>query len=776
MKERGREWRPEHIAERSETRTHPVDLPVQRLQAELLRRLNSQERWQGERNLLRAMIDQVPDLLFAKDAESRFIVANIATAIDLSLETPDDLIGKSDLDFYPSHLAQKYFAEEQRVIRLGQAIVDHEERSFNTSAGEKWLSVTKVPLRNERGEIIGLVGTCRDITDRRRADVLRDGQAAVLEMIARNVALEDVLDSLVRLIESQTNGIRGSVLLLDEAGVHLRHGAAPGLHKSYNEAIDGTAIGPKVGSCGTAAYLRKTVVVADIATDPLWQDYRKLAQLHGLRSCWSTPILSHDGAVLGTFAMYSADIRSPNPTELALVETAIRIAGIAIERKHAEDRIQFMAHHDALTGLPNRSMLEPRLDQAISQAARDGRCVTVLFIDLDNFKLVNDSLGHKAGDELLKMIAGRIVNCLGAAGEVFRLGGDEFVASCCGDVDGAEEAIASVVTKVRAAIVAPVIVNGHAFQITCSIGVASSSSEATTAQALLSNADAAMYRAKSSGRDSYQLYTTEMNSKAHEALILQEELRQAVARREFVLHYQPQVDLRSGRISAVEVLVRWQHPVHGLIPPAEFIPLAELLGLIIPLGDWVFEAACRQNKAWQDAGLPPITVCINVSAHQFKHKDWMREIVAALNETGLDARYVELELTESLIMQDMQQAIATMRELERLGLRLSIDDFGTGYSSLSALKSFPVARLKIDQSFVRGIPDDENDKAITAAVISLGQKLNLRVIAEGVENEQQLAFLRENGCDEIQGFYISKPIPAGQFADMLRSDALGYNG
>ena len=278
-----------------------------------------------------------------------------------------------------------------------------------------------------------------------------------------------------------------------------------------------------------------------------------------------------------------------------------------------------------------------------------------------------------------------------------------------------------------------------------------------------------MYRAKEVGRDNFQFYTPELNTKVHEKFLLQEELRNAVARSEFVLHYQPQVDLRTGRIFAVEALVRWKHPKLGMIPPMKFIPMAEETGLIVPIGDWVLREACRQNKAWQDAGLPPMAVSVNVSARQFREKDLVSRVVGALKESGLEAKYLELELTESLIMQDVELAVATMKELQGLGVQLSIDDFGTGYSSLSALKTFPVARLKIDKSFIDGLLADENDKAVAGAVISLGQKLNLRVIAEGVETEAQAAFLRNINCDEMQGYLFSKPLPAEGIEEMLRT-------
>ena len=301
------------------------------------------------------------------------------------------------------------------------------------------------------------------------------------------------------------------------------------------------------------------------------------------------------------------------------------------------------------------------------------------------------------------------------------------------------------------------------------MGIANYPGDGADAEALLANADAAMYRAKEIGRDNFQFYTPELNTKIHEKFLLQEELRNAVARSEFVLHYQPQVDLRTGRVFAVEALIRWKHPNLGMVPPTKFIPMAEETGLIVPIGDWVLREACRQNKAWQDAGLPPINVCVNVSARQFREKNLVSHVVGALKDSGLEAKYLELELTESLIMQDVELAVATMKELQGQGVQLAIDDFGTGYSSLSALKTFPVARLKIDKSFIDGIPADENDKAVASAVISLGQKLNLKVIAEGVETDAQVAFLRENHCDEMQGYLFSRPIPAGDVEELLKA-------
>ena len=718
----------------------------------------------NERLSLQALIDRLPDNLWVKDVNSRFVIANQVTATRMGIAGPAELAGKTDLELLSPEIARKFFADEQEIIRTGQPMIDKEEFVFKT-----WISTTKVPLRNDRNEIFGVAGISRDITERKLADALREGQAQILEMIAMSAPLGDVLERLVLLIESQFKGILASVQLLDETGTRLRHGAAPSLPDSYNKAIDGASIGPNAGSCGTSAYRREPVFVADVMTDPRWEDYKDLAAEHGLRSCWSTPILSHKGKILGTFAIYASEVREPAEVEAGLaglIDVATRIAGIAIERKQAEDRIHFMANHDALTGLPNRALLNDRLSQAILYAQRYDRWVTALFVDLDNFKFINDSLGHNAGDELLKTVARRMVSCIRATDTVVRIGGDEFVIVLF-DQPKDVDVISEIVRKIQSAIAEPVRLEGHDLSVTSSIGIANYPNDGVDTDALLANADAALYRAKDVGRDNFQFYTSELNAKVHEKFLLQEELRNAVARSELVLHYQPQVDLRTGRVFALEALVRWRHPKLGLVPPIKFIPMAEGSGLIVPIGNWVLREACRQNKAWQDAGLPPVVVGVNVSARQFREKTLVAQVASVLKESRLEAKYLELEVTESVIMQDVDLAVATMKELQGLGVHLSIDDFGTGYSSLCALKSFPVSRLKIDKSFIDGLLDNENDKAVADAVVSLGRTLNLRVIAEGVETDAQAAFLRSIHCDEMQGYLFSKPLPAMGVEELL---------
>jgi predicted signal transduction protein with EAL and GGDEF domain len=353
-----------------------------------------------------------------------------------------------------------------------------------------------------------------------------------------------------------------------------------------------------------------------------------------------------------------------------------------------------------------------------------------------------------------------------ATDTVVRLGGDEFVAVLA-DLPRTADAVTPTLQRIIDTISRPVALGGRDVQVSCSMGLATYPADGASADDLLTNADAAMYRAKEMGRNNFQFYQAEMNGSRHQRLALQEGLRHAVARNELFLVYQPQVDLRSRRIIGVEALLRWRHPELGLVFPANFIPLAEESGLIVPIGDWVLQAACRQNKAWQDAGLPPITMAVNVSARQFRQAEWIDRVADAMSTSGLLASFLELELTESLIMQDLKQAVEKMQQLRAMGLALAIDDFGTGYSSLGALKRFPLARLKIDRSFVQDIATDEDDKAIVMAVIELGHRLNLKVLAEGVETEEQLAFLRQCHCDEMQGYLFSQPVPPAEIAELL---------
>ncbi|NHZ87884.1 EAL domain-containing protein [Massilia sp. CCM 8733] len=435
-------------------------------------------------------------------------------------------------------------------------------------------------------------------------------------------------------------------------------------------------------------------------------------------------------------------------------------------RKHTEQRIHHIAQHDVLTGLPNRSLLQDRLGQAVAYSQRCARPVWVLLIDLDRFKFVNDSMGHKAGDVVLMTVAARLRAALRETDTVARLSGDEFVVIL---TEHAEERLqADVVQRLMDAVAQPVPLGTKEFFVTCSIGVAVYPTDNTPADSLIEHADIAMYRAKKLGRNNFQFYTPAMNDEAQERVRIESALRSALERDEFVLHYQPQVNLASGQVVGMEALIRWQHPELGVVAPDRFISVAEETGLIVPIGAWVMRTACAQNKAWQDAGLGMLRVAVNLSARQFGATNLLADISDVLAQTGLAPSLLEIELTESLFMSDVTLAVELLHSMKSLGVNLSIDDFGTGYSSLSYLSRFPIDVLKIDRSFVSDITRDANDAAIVASIIALAHNLKLSVIAEGVETAEQLDYLRRHGCDEMQGYYFSRPLAAPAFEELLR--------
>ncbi|MDD5321770.1 MAG: EAL domain-containing protein [Methylococcales bacterium] len=443
------------------------------------------------------------------------------------------------------------------------------------------------------------------------------------------------------------------------------------------------------------------------------------------------------------------------------------------ERKETARQIENLAYFDALTGLPNRAFLQGRISQALSISERDGDELALLFIDLDNFKTINDSLGHSVGDRLLCAVAKQLATCVRDMDTVSRLGGDEFVII----LPETGAAGASIVAeKIFNALIIPHPVDEHELSVSASIGISLFPHDSWDFESLLKHADTAMYQAKGAGRSSYQLFTQAMKEVAHERHDMENRLRKALAKQEFVLYYQPQVEIVTGRIIGTEALIRWQNPELGMVFPTKFIPVAEDCGLITPIGRWVLEEACRQNKTWQTEGLPPISIAVNLSPTQFIYRQQhiVDMIADVLNITGMEPQYLEVELTESAVMHDPDGAAQILRQLNAMQVKLAIDDFGTGYSSLSYLKRFPITKLKIDRSFVRDLITDPEDRAIVSAIISMGHSLKLKINAEGMETSEQLEFLRREGCDEAQGYYFSEPLPAGELAKFLRRNSQGY--
>ena len=453
---------------------------------------------------------------------------------------------------------------------------------------------------------------------------------------------------------------------------------------------------------------------------------------------------------------------------LALLATVILLARREIrERRQAEEVVKFAATHDPLTGLPNRLLLADRVNRVVVQSRRQGRSAALLFIDLDRFKNINDALGHEAGDRLLQNVADRLVRCVRRSDTVARHGGDEFVVLLEGFQDPRD--LTQVAEKILAEVAGPMTIYGKEFQITASVGISTFPADGEDLRALLKNADVAMYRAKQQG-NAYQLYAEQMDSHSVERLELETALRQALERDELRLHYQPKVEARTGRVTGIECLLRWQHPELGIVLPDQLVPLAEETGLIVPIGKWALRAACRQARAWVDQGLPPLRIAVNLSARQFMSPTLLNDVMTTIAETRMSARLIEFEVTESVMMREPEEAVKLLRSLKAIGVRVTIDDFGTGYSSLAYLKRLPIDCVKIDASFVRGIPVDASDVAITETVIAMSRSLGLRVVAEGVETRDQMRFLEQRGCDEMQGFYFSRPLTADQLAAYLRQE------
>lgn len=686
---------------------------------------------------LEAMINHVPDFIYAKDLEGRFLFANDAVVFNNGLSNVDELIGLTDLDLHGPELASSIAEIEQRVIESGVADLGFEERAMK-GGPDRWLMMSRVPLRDSDGKIVGVVGASRDITARKTSERLISIQARLLEMIIGAVPAPDFFQNFAVLLDESSEGMQTAIFVPDGAR-ELRLAACPAVWLK----------GARVG-------------VADMATaGQETEDF-----VRGLRSTGdyvqSVDICASDGSLHAVLVLTMSG-RRPRMSFCEFVTTAARLAGIAVDRIVAAERIRFLAEHDALTGLLKRERLDQELKERLSQAAQDGMRVAVAFIDLDNFKLINDTLGHEAGDELLKEVASSIHEAIGPGGIAARIGGDEFAVI----LPGSGSDILDRTEQLREAIGRLHLVSGHEFRVTASIGVALFPDHGENPSQLLARADLAMYRSKRDGRDGTTVFTFDMADEASMKLRRLEDLRRAIKNEELLLHYQPQKDLRTGAVTGVEALVRWKHPTDGMILPCNFIPIAEESGLILELGAVVLETACRQAKAWQDAGFACVKIGVNMSARQFQDARLTAKVAGVLARTGLEPRWLEIEITESLIMKDVDAAVLRMTELTELGVGLALDDFGTGYSSLSMLKRFPLSRIKIDRSFIVEAPTDPDDGAIVSAIVSLAATLGLHVVAEGVETEAQAQFLVAAGCNEAQGFLLGRPQPAEGFERLL---------
>ncbi|MBW4652857.1 MAG: PAS domain S-box protein [Kaiparowitsia implicata GSE-PSE-MK54-09C] len=1025
----------------------------------------------------RLLADYSTDLISRFTPAGECLYASPA-AIALLGYAPDELVGRCHDDFiHPEDRENMRRVLSTIVLQPGVEVSPYSYRIRRQDGQYIWLETRgKAVFSPDCPTQLEIVVTSRDITERKQTDSMLARQRLVLEMVARDRPLPETLNLLVQIAEEQSQpGVIGSLLLLDANGTHLRHGASPNLPMDYCQALDGLAIGPKTGSCGTAMYRAETVIVADIATDTLWQEYRDLALRHGLRACWSMPILSSQGRVLGSFAMYRLHPGIPTNQDMQVMDMVTQLAAIAIEQKraeealqkaearyrgifenavegifqstvdgrylivnpmlariygydspkdliqqltsireqlyvdslrrdefvyrmsrdgavlgfesevyrkdgstiwisecaralyddegqligyegtveditrrkldeaellkrdnllqgvanatnhlltnpnldtaipqvlwtlgktaqvdrvyvcrnhahpetqelastmqyewvrelvrptktqphwrnqsyrefglerwltafqegasvsgivrefpqaerdllqrddilsilmmpifvegalwgyvgfddcrterfwsasegsilvaiaasigsaikrqHTEEKMRHQAFHDSLTGLPNRHLFSRCLSQTLAQAERTEDMFAVLFLDLDHFKTINDTLGHAVGDELLRQATQRMTQCLRVEDTIARWGGDEFTL-LLPTLKHPEDA-ARVAQRIAESLLPSFRLEDHDLHVSCSIGIAIYPNSGSDAQALLKNADTALYRAKDQGRNNYQFFTDLLNQQASERLTLDSNLHQALRRDELVLHYQPQFNLNTGAITQMEALIRWQHPQFGLVPPYKFIALAEENGLILPIGEWVLRTACMQHRRWQTLGCAPSRIAVNLSARQFQQPNLAERVAQILSQTGLTPECLELEITETAVMNDVEFTTQTLHALRAMGVSIAMDDFGTGYSSLNYLKRFPLHTLKIDRSFVQDFTTDSADIAIITAIITLGQGLHLSVVAEGVETSAQKEFLTSLGCEEMQGFWFGKPLPAEAATAILQAN------
>src|SRR5690349_16633723 len=614
--------------------------------------------------------------------------------------------------------------EERRKLESGEAEISTQEVRFAKRDGSiGWAARSTSAVRGPDGKVEYFVSMYRDVTEQKRA-------------------VEDLAESRERFKQLAEN-IHDVFFLIDADASRVHY-----VNPAYEEIW---------GRSRESLYQQPRSWADAIHPDDRPQASEKFAE--GLKTGefdYEYRIVRPDGSVrwihVRGFPIYN---------EAGILYRTAGVAQDITPHREMQEKLVHLAHYDTLTGLPNRTLCFDRLHQVLGQARRRGWIASFLFIDLDRFKNVNDTLGHVAGDELLRQVAARLRQCVREEDTVARLGGDEF-GVILSDLTRADDA-SVVAQKLIEALIRPFDLGGYEAFVTASVGIASFPRDSEDPEALVKNADAAMFRAKLIGRNNYQFYTAEMNERAVEKLNLENQLRRALERKEFLLHFQPKIDLNTRRATSCEALLRWKLPGNGLVPPRDFVPVLEDSGLIVPVGEWVLESACAQVRAWQDAGIAPVPIAVNLSAKQFQRHDLCAVVAATLKKHGVDPRFLELEITETAAMQNAEDTVTTLRKLKDIGVRISIDDFGTGYSSLGYLKRFPVHALKIDRSFVTGLPDNLEDVSIARAVIGMAHSLHLKVIAEGVETEEQRRFLAANGCDEMQGYLVAKPMPAGEF-------------
>ena len=675
----------------------------------------------------RAMSDASPLGIFVSDAQGGCTYTNAAYHKISGLTSGQTLGTKWSTAVHPDDRPR--VLEEWHDAARSREPFETEFRFLREDGSVVWTRVNGAPMRDGAWSH-GHVQTVEDITERKSTEiVLRTAEEAIVEEKERaQVTLNSIGDAVL------TTDLVGNVTYMNPVAETMTGWAcAQALGRPIPEVL--TIIEGKTRNTAANPALRAIEANRTVALTRDCLLIRRDGSESPIEDS-AAPIQNRDGQVIGAVIVF---------------HDVSQARAMALKMSH-------QAQHDFLTGLPNRVLLNERLSQAIGLAQRHRKQVALLFLDLDQFKHINDSLGHSIGDEVLQAVAACLNGCVRTTDAVCRQGGDEFVILLT-EIKSPQDA-AHVANNVLAALTAPQRIGGRELHVSVSIGISVYPDDGATAETLTQNADTAMYHAKANGRNGFQFFRAEMNTRAVRRQFVEGSLRRALKEREFLLHYQPQIDLASGAMTGAEALIRWRDPDLGLIYPADFVPIAEECGLIVPIGRWVLHEACRQARAWLDAGLLAVPVAVNISALELRHEGFLESVALILKETGLPSRYLELELTESVIMHEAESSAAVLEGLRAMGVRLAIDDFGTGYSSLSYLKRMPINTLKIDQSFVRDIVTHADGATIVAAVIGMGKNLNQRVIAEGVETDVQLAFLRGRQCEVGQGFHFSRPLPA----------------
>jgi len=729
----------------------------------------SQAKLAKAQRLTHAMIEALPNPIFYKDPEGHYIGVNKAWESFFGISR-GTIVGKTAWDLYADNpaLAEHVQQRDQALLERPGAV--HYDLRIDTLDGMLHDAVVyKATYSAEEGDVAGLIGTIVDITERKQAERRQAMEHAVTRVLAEaqstDIAITKILQTICETMgwhygdhyeyNEQVGTLRRREMWAIDTP-EMKAFAESGAHRTVKPDSTGAGLVRRAFAAG------KPVWIADISKNAALHRRALIAQA-GLHGAFAFPLVA-SGHVLGVLEFFHRDVREPDAMLIQIAESIGSQIGQFIVRMRAEEAVKFVALHDALTHLPNRLMFSQRLEQAISQAQRHAKRLAVMFIDLDRFKIINDTLGHETGDLLLREVAQRITENLRVGDMVARLGGDEFVVLLEDVADTA--AVAAVAEKLIAALTENFVVAGREVHVTASVGVSTYPIDARDQRSLMRFADIAMYRAKEQGRNTFQFYSDQINFHSLERLTLESRLRGALERDELVLYYQPVVNVQSGTIVGMEALVRWGH-AEGLLPPAKFISIAEETGLIVPIGEWVLQTACNQQRKWIERGLRPIDIAVNLSPRQFVHRQLVQDVMRVLSLTHCNASSLVFEITESTVMHNPGRAVALLNELKEMGIRFAIDDFGTGYSSLAYLKRFPIDCLKIDRSFVVDIPRDAGNTAITHAIVAMAHSLGLKVIAEGVETLEQLAFLREHGCDEVQGYYFSEAVPEAEATVLL---------